>query len=111
MDKHYFLSVYTYKSNSMGAELSKYVYEKYNHVVVSSDDIYDVKDDIQSKMRELEEQYKRCKPFRFEYRELRSSHDEIIPYIVVKPDTDTDKVVLYINAIYIRNAILDYRRP
>lgn len=111
MDKHYFLSVYTYKSNSMGNELSNYVFEKYNHVVVSADDIYNVKDYIKMKMRELEEQNKRCKPFRLVYREFRGSYGEMEPHIMVKKDIDTDKVVFSIHADYIRNAILEYRRP
>ena len=111
MDKHYFLSVWTQKSNSMGNELSDYVYNKYNHVVVSSDDIHNVKDDIQMKMRELEEQNKRCKPFRFIYNEFRGRYGEKEPNIRVKPDNDTDKFVFSIHSDYIRNAILEYRRP
>ena len=95
----------------MGNELSAYVYDKYNHVVVSADDIHNVKDDIQMKMRELEEQNKRCKPFRFVHRESRGSYGEMEPHIMVKPDTDTYKVVFSIHADYIRNAILEYRRP
>ena len=95
----------------MGNELSAYVYDKYNHVVVSSDDIHNVKDDIQMKMRELEEQNKRCKPFRFVYNEFRGYYGEMEPHIKVQPDTDTDKAVFAIHADYIRNAILEYRRP
>lgn len=95
----------------MGNELGTYVYEKYNHVVVSADDIQDVKYDIQMKMRELEDQYKRCKPFRFVYNEFRSIYGEMEPNIKVQPDYDTDKAVFAIHADYIRNAILEYRRP
>lgn len=111
MDRHFFLHVWTYKSNRMGNELSEYVYEKYNHVVVSSDDIYNVKYDIEMKMRELEDRYPRCKPFRLVYNEFRGRYGEKEPNIQVKPDTDTDKVVFNIHADYVRNAILEYRRP
>lgn len=111
MDKHFFLSVATYMSNRMGTELSKYVYEKYNHVVVSADDINDVKYDIQMKMRELEDEYTRCKPLRFEYNEFRGFYGEKEPHIMIKSDIDTGKVVLYIHADFVRNAILEYRRP
>lgn len=111
MDKYYFLHVWTYKSNRMGEELSKYVFEKYNHVVVSSDDIFNVKDDIQMKMRELEKQNKRCKPFRFMYNEFIGSYGEIEPYISVQTDNGKDEVIFDILTHYIRNTILEYRRP
>lgn len=34
MDRHFFISVSTYKSNRMGEELSSYVENKYHHMVV-----------------------------------------------------------------------------
>lgn len=111
MDKHYFLSVWVYNpNNTMGKELSVYVYEKYNHVVVSADDIYDVKYDIQMKMRELEEQNKWCKPFCFECKEISDIYGEKEPYITVKSDAENGTFIFYIHAAYIRNAILDYKR-
>ena len=111
MEKHYFLHVWTYKSNRMGDELKKYVFDKYNQVVVSSYDIHNVKYDIQMKMRELEEQNKRCKPFRFVYNEFIGSYGEIEPLISVQADNDTGNVVFDILTHYIRNSILEYRRP
>lgn len=111
MDKHYFISVVTYKSNSMGNELNTYVYEKYNHVVVSADNIYNIKYDIQMKMMKLEEQNKRCRPFLFDYIENRGIYGEIEPHFTVESETGTGKITLHVHFTYIRNAILKYRRP
>ena len=111
MDRHFFLSVSTYKSNKMGEELQSYVEKKYHNVVVHKDDFYYIKADIQQKMQELEEKYKRCKPFRIIYNEFSDRDRVECPHITVKPDTDTDKVVLCLRSEYVRNAILEYRRP
>lgn len=111
MDRHFFLTVSTYKSNRMGEELSSYVEEKYHHVVVHKDDIYDIKADIQAKMQELEEKFKRCKPFRITFYGFRDRYGVECPDITVRPDTDTDKIVLYLRTDHVRNAILEYRRP
>lgn len=111
MDRHFFLTVSTYKSNRMGEELSSYVEEKYHHVVVHKDDIYDIKADIQAKMQELEEKFKRCKPFRITFYGFRDRYGVECPDITVRPDTDTDKIVLCLRSDYVRNAILEYIRP
>lgn len=111
MDRHFFISVSTYKSNRMGEELSSYVENKYHHMVVHKNDFFDIKADIQEKMQELEEKYKRCKPFRITFYEFRDRYGVECPDITVRPDTDTDKIVLCLRSDYVRNAILDYRRP
>lgn len=111
MDRHFFISVSTYKSNRMGEELSSYVENKYHHMVVHKNDFFDIKADIQEKMQELEEKYKRFKPFRITFYEFRDRYGVECPDITVRPDTDTDKVVLYLRSDYVRNAILEYRRP
>ena len=111
MDRHFFISVSTYKSNRMGEKLSSYVEQKYHHMVVRKDDFYDIRADIQEKMRELEEQFKRCRPFRITFYEFHDRYGVECPDITVRPDTDTDKVVLCLRSEYVRNAILEYRRP
>ena len=60
---------------------------------------------------ELEEKYKRCKPFRITFYEFPDSYGVKCPYITVRPDTDTDKIVLCLRSDYVRNVILEYRRP
>lgn len=111
MDRHFFISVSTCKSNRMGEELQSYVELKYHHMVVHKDDFYDIKADIENKMEELQEKYMRCKPFRVIYMEFRDCHGVECPNITVRPDNDTDKVVLCLRSSYVRNAILEYRRP
>ena len=111
MDRHFFISVSTFKSNSMGEELQSYVEQKYDQVVVHKDDFYDIKADIEKKMQELQEKYKRCKPFRITYSEFEDQYRVACPHITVKPDTDTDKVVLWLVSHYVRNAISGYGRP
>lgn len=111
MDRHFFISVSTYKSNRMGEELQSYVEQKYHHVVVHKDDFFDIKADIEKKMEELQEKYKRCKPFRFKYMEFTDRYGVECPNITVRPDNDTDQVVLGLRTSYVRNAILEYRRP
>jgi len=76
----------------MGEELQSYVEQKYDQVVVHKDDFYDIKADIEKKMQELQEKYKRCKPFRITYSEFEDQYRVACPHITVKPDTDTDKV-------------------
>ena len=95
----------------MGEELSSYVEEKYHHVVIHKDDIYDIKADIQAKMQELEEKFKRCKPFRITFYGSRDRYGVECQDIAVRSDTDTDKTVLFLRSDYVRNAILEYRRP
>jgi len=111
MDRHFFISVSTYKSNRMGEELSSYVENKYHHMVVHKNDFFDIKADIQEKMQELEEKYKRCRPFRITFYEFPDRYGVECPDITVRPGTDTDKVVLCLRSDYVRNAILEYRRP
>lgn len=111
MDRHFFISVYACKSNRMGEELGSYVVEKYHHMVIHEDDIYDIKADIQAKMQVLEEKYKRCKPFRIRFCGYPDRYKVECPHIIVLPDYDTDKTVLSISTEYIRNDILEYRRP
>jgi hypothetical protein len=95
----------------MGEELSSYVEEKYHHMVVSENDFLKIKEDIQAKMHELEEKYKRCKPFRITFFETSDRFGYVCPYITVRPDTDTDKIVLHLASHHVRNAIFGYRRP
>ena len=45
MDRHFFISVSTFKSNKMGEEFQSYVEQKYQHVVVHKDDFYGIKAD------------------------------------------------------------------
>ena len=111
MDRHFFIYVSTFKSNKMGEELQSYVEQKYQNVVVHKDDFYGIKADIQQKMQELEEKYKRCKPFRITYNEFSDRDRVKCPHITVKPNTNTDKVVLLLVTYYVRNAIIEYRRP
>lgn len=111
MDRHFFISVSIYKSNRMGDELSSYVENKYHHMVVHKNDFFDIKADIQEKMQELEGKYKRCKPFRITFYEFPDFYGVKCPDITVRPDTDTDKIVLCLRSDYVRNAILEYRRP
>ena len=94
----------------MGEELSSYVEKKYHHIVVHKNDFFDIKADIQAKMQELEEKYKRCKPFCITFYESRDRYGVECPDITVRPDTDTDKVVLCLRSEYVRNEIL-VRRP
>ncbi len=111
MDRHFFISVWTYKSNRMGEELISYVVNKYHHTVVHKDDFFDIKADIQAKIQELEEKYKRCKPLCIYSNKFSDCYGVDSPHIVVRPDTDTDKVVFRLNSIYVRNDILEYKRP
>lgn len=111
MDRHYFISVYTCNSNRMGEELGSYVYEKYHHTVIHKDDFFNIKADIQDKMLELEDKYKRCKPFRIKLFGFSEPFGIKCPYIIVQPDNDTNKAAFILSSQYIRNDILEYRRP
>ena len=111
MDRHFFISVSKFKSNKMGEELQSYVEQKYHQVVVHKDDFYDIKADIEWKMQELQEKYKRCRPFRIIYIEFSDRYGVECPYVKVKPDGDTEEITLYLSTSYVRNAILEYRRP
>ena len=64
-----------------------------------------------SSRQELEEKFKRCKPFRITFYGFRDRYGVECPDITVRPDTDTDKIVLCLRSDYVRNAILEYRRP
>lgn len=112
MDRHFFISVWAYKSNKMGDELSSYVENKYHHTVVHKNDFLDIKADIQAKMQELEKKYKRCKPFRISFYESGDRYGDDCPRIVVRPNNIiTDKIVFCLRSDSVRNDILDYRRP
>lgn len=67
----------------MGEELSSYVEKKYHHMVVHKNDFFDIKADIQAKMQELEEKYKRYKPFRITFYEFRDRYGVECPDIIV----------------------------
>lgn len=112
MDRHFFISVWTYKSNKMGEELSSYVVNKYHHTVVDKNYFFDIKADIEAKKQELEKKYKKCKPFRITSNKFSDYYGVECPRIVVRPDnTNPDKIVFCLNSDYVRNDILDYRRP
>lgn len=109
MDKYYFIEVQTYKSvNNMGLELGQYVFEKYNQVVVHSNCMYDIKYDIEIKMKELEEKYPKCKPFKFQTMFYKDRYGETFEEITVRPDSPyNDNLVFTTNVKVVRKLNLE----
>ena len=105
MEKMYFITVSDMKSNSMGEHLAAYVKENYDHAAVTTSGIQAVKADIEKKMAELQNIYKRCKPFRLVYFTSRDLYGVDCPHITVRPDNDSDRVVVYLSCKSIRHLI------
>lgn len=101
----YFITVSDYKSNRMGEQLAAYVKENYDHVAVTDNRIQAVKADIEKKMAELQNIYKRCKPFRLGYFTFRDLYGVDCLHITVRPDNDSDRVVVSLSSQSIRHLI------
>lgn len=67
MSKKYLMTVRTYQSvNNMGLELGRYVEETFDHMLVSADNFRKVIDIIDAKMKALEAEFPRSRPFKRE---------------------------------------------
>ena len=109
MDRFLFIEVQIYKStNSMGLDLGRYVYDRYDHVVVHANCIYGIKSDILEKAEELKEKYPRCKSFKIEFREYTGRTHEIVYNISAKPDNPyNDNYVFILRTSHIRKMNLE----
>jgi hypothetical protein len=97
MDRFLFVEVQTYASvNSMGHELGKYAYDRYDQVVVHANCIYDIKNDLLRKAEELQEKYPRCKPLKFDLREYTDRYKEKVYDISFKPDSQYNDNFVFI---------------
>ena len=105
MEKMYYVTVSDMKSNRMGEQLAAYVKENYDHAAVTTSGIQAVKADIEKKMAELQNIYKRCKPFRLVYFTSRDLYGVDCPHITVRPDTENGRVVVTLNCKSIRHLI------
>ena len=67
MSRMYLMTVRTYMSvNNMGLELGRYVEETFDHMLVSAADLRKVVANIDAKMKALEAQFPRSRPFKRE---------------------------------------------
>ncbi len=107
MNKHYFLTVRTYKSvNSMGEALAHYVEKKYDRIVVAADRFEEVVKDVRDKQLKLEKEYPRCKPFLYNRYQTKDRYGHEEEHVFVKPDnTYNDNVVYSIETDVIRNEV------
>ena len=101
----YYVTVSDYKSNSMGEQLAAYVKENYDHAAVTTSGIQAVKADIEKKMAELQSIYKRCKPFRLGYFTYSDIYGVDCPHITVRPDNDSERVIVTLRCESIRHLI------
>lgn len=107
MSKHYFISVRTYKAvNSMGEALAHYVERKYHHTVVAADRFGEVVKDVREKQAQLEKEFPRCRPFRYNTYKTKDRYGNECEHVYVKPDsTYNDNVVYALEVEVIRNEV------
>ena len=108
MSKYYFLTVQTYKSvNKMGEALASYVDKKYDCTIVDVAGFDAVEKDIKEKMAELQKQYPRCRPFRYNCYKTKDRWSNGQEHIYVKPEsTYNDNLVFAIRSEHVRNSAM-----
>lgn len=107
MAKNYFVTVRTYQSvNNMGLELGRYVERKYDKVVVPAEDFDKVKADIMEKMKYLEKEYPRSRPFKMETISYVDRYQQSAPSIYVTPQSNyNDNHIFILDTDVIRNEV------
>lgn len=108
MDKFYFITIMAYQSvNKMGLKLGEYVSKRYDQVVVHADCMDDIKADIQKKMRELEMEFPRSRPFELTVTERYDKYKAKYTDIRVSANSATDSHIFIMNISVIRRLNLE----
>lgn len=105
MDRWFFIEVQTYSSvNKMGLELGRYVFERYDQVVVHKDRMEDIEADIKKKIEELQLKYPRCKAFKYQKRLYIDRYSVNQEEISAKLDNQgDDRYIFFLRTKLVRN--------